>query len=179
MLVGTQRRLSSVNRRRATALPMPILRRALFALLLLTTLPAWAETLTGRVVAIADGDTLTLLTSDLRQVKVRLHGIDTPEARQPFGNRARQALADMAFQKPARVEVQDTDRYGRTVGRVYVGRVDVNAELVRQGWAWVYARYNRDASLPGLEAEARAARRGLWAEPRPVPPWDWRRQSRR
>jgi endonuclease YncB( thermonuclease family) len=158
MLVGTQRRLSSVNRRRATALPMPILRRALFALLLLTTLPAWAETLTGRVVAIADGDTLTLLTSDLR---------------------ARQALADMAFQKPARVEVQDTDRYGRTVGRVYVGRVDVNAELVRQGWAWVYARYNRDASLPGLEAEARAARRGLWAEPRPVPPWDWRRQSRR
>jgi len=158
---------------------MPVLRRALLAFLLLTALPAWAETLTGCVVAIADGDTLTLLTPDRRQVKVRLHGIDTPEARQPFGNRARQALADMAFQKPARVEVQETDRYGRTVGRVYVGAVDVNAELVRQGMAWVYVRYNRDPALPVLEAEARATRRGLWADPRPVPPWDWRRQQRR
>jgi endonuclease YncB( thermonuclease family) len=158
---------------------MLILRRVLLALLLVTAIPAWAETLTGRVVAIADGDTLTLLTPDRRQVKVRLHGIDTPEARQPFGNRARQALSELAFQKPARVEVQDTDRYGRTVGRVYVGPVDVNAELVRHGMAWVYTRYNRDPALPQLEAEARAARRGLWADPQPVPPWDWRRQQRR
>jgi endonuclease YncB( thermonuclease family) len=156
-----------------------ILRRALFVLLLLIAVPAWAETLTGRVVAIADGDTLTLLTPGRRQVKIRLHGIDTPESRQPWGTRARQALSDLAFQKPARVEVQDTDRYGRTVGRVYVGAVDINAELVRRGMAWVYTRYNRDAALPALEADARAARRGLWADPRPVPPWDWRRQNRR
>jgi endonuclease YncB( thermonuclease family) len=158
---------------------MLILRRSLFALLLLTAIPAWAETLTGRVVSIADGDTLTLLTPERRQVKVRLHGIDTPERRQPFGTRAREALSELAFQKPVRVEVQDTDRYGRTVGRVYVGPVDVNAELVRRGMAWVYTRYNRDPALPQLEAEARAARRGLWADPRPVPPWNWRRQQRR
>jgi endonuclease YncB( thermonuclease family) len=158
---------------------MNLLRRAMLALLLLTALPAWAETLTGRVVGIADGDTLTLLTPDRRQVKVRLHGIDTPESRQPWGTRARQALSELAFQKPVRVEVQDTDRYGRTVGRVYAGAVDVNAELVRRGMAWVYTRYNRDPALPVLEAEARAARRGLWADSRPVPPWDWRRQNRR
>lgn len=156
-----------------------ILHRVLLALLLLVALPAWAETLTGHVVAIADGDTLTLLTPDRRQVKVRLHGMDAPEAGQPFGNRARQALSELTFQKLARVEVQDTDRYGRTVGRVYVGSVEVNAELVRRGMAWVYTRYNRDPALPILEAEARAAHRGLWADPRPVPPWDWRRQQRR
>jgi endonuclease YncB( thermonuclease family) len=156
-----------------------LLRRSLLAILLLTALPAWAETLTGRVVAIADGDTLTLLTPERRQVKIRLHGIDTPERRQPWGNRARQALSELAFQRSVRVEVQDTDRYGRKVGRVYAGRVDVNAELVRQGWAWVYARYNRDPALPVLEAEARTVRRGLWADSHPVPPWDWRRQSRR
>jgi endonuclease YncB( thermonuclease family) len=156
-----------------------ILRRALFVLLLLIAVPAWAETLTGRVVSIADGDTLTLLTAANQQVKVRLHGIDTPEARQPWGTRARQALSEITFRHDVRVEVKDTDRYGRTVGRVYAGPLDVNAELVRRGMAWVYSRYNRDPALPALEAEARAARRGLWADPRPVPPWDWRRQNRR
>jgi endonuclease YncB( thermonuclease family) len=155
-----------------------ILCRALLAILLLAAAPAWAETLTGRVVAIADGDTVTLLTADRRQVKIRLHGIDTPERRQPWGNRARQALSDLAFQRTVRVEVQDVDRYGRTVGRIYAGSVDVNAEMVRRGLAWVYARYNRDPALPVLEAEARAARRGLWDDPQPVAPWNWRRQRR-
>jgi endonuclease YncB( thermonuclease family) len=157
---------------------MVILRRALFAVLLLAALPAWSETLTGRVVAIADGDTLTLLTPERRQVKVRLHGIDTPEVRQPWGSRARQALSDLAFQRAVRVEVQDVDRYGRTVGRIYAGPVDVNAEMVRRGLAWVYTRYNRDPALPALEAEARMAKRGLWADPQPVAPWNWRRQRR-
>ncbi|EHL97191.1 nuclease-like protein [Acetobacteraceae bacterium AT-5844] len=70
----------------------------------------------------------------------------------------------------------DVDRYDRTVGRIYTGPVDVNAEMVRQGMAWVYTRYNRDPELPRLQAEAKAARRGLWREANPVPPWDWRRQ---
>ena len=158
---------------------MILIRRALLTLLLLTALPAWGETLTGRVVAIADGDTLTLLIAGSQQVKIRLHGIDAPESRQPWGARARQALSEMAFRREVRVEVRDTDRYGRTVGRIYAGPVDINAEIVRGGMAWVYTRYNRDPALPALEAEARAARRGLWADPRPVPPWDWRRQQRR
>jgi endonuclease YncB( thermonuclease family) len=157
---------------------MLILRRAFLAFILLAAFPALAETLAGRVVAIADGDTLTLLTPDRRQVKIRLHGVDAPERRQPWGNRARQALSDLAFQRTVRVEVQDVDRYGRTVGRIYAGPVDVNAEMVRRGLAWVYPRYNRDPALPLLEAEARAGRRGLWVDPRPVPPWDWRRQRR-
>jgi endonuclease YncB( thermonuclease family) len=158
---------------------MLLLRRALLVLLLLTSAPAWAETLTGRVVAVADGDTLTVLVEGNRQVRVRLYGIDAPESRQPWGTRARQALAELAHRQVVRVEVRDVDHYGRTVGRIYAGPVDVNAELVRRGLAWVYTRYNRDADLPPLEAEARAARRGLWRDPAPVPPWRWRREQRR
>jgi len=159
-------------------------RRPTIALLLLATLfisvPAWAAELTGRVVGLADGDTLTLLTPERRQVRIRLGEIDTPESRQPYGTRARQVLSELVFGKDARVVVQDTDRYGRTVGRVYAGAVDVNAEMVRQGAAWVYRQYSRDAALLQLEVEAKAARRGLWALPEAerTPPWEWRAAER-
>src|SRR5689334_3036099 len=148
-------------------------------LLLLSPLALAAE-LTGRVVGIADGNTLTVLEDARRQTKVRLAEIDTPESGQPYGSRARQALSDLAFGKSVRVVVQDTDRYGRTVGRVYVGPLDVNAEMVRQGAAWVYRRYSHDASLLQLEQEAREARRGLWALPEAqrMPPWEWRAAER-
>ncbi len=115
--------------------------------------------------------------ASFKQVKVRLGEIDTPESKQPYGERAKQALSDLAFGKPARVVVQDTDRYGRTVGRVYVGGVDVNAEMVKQGAAWAYRQYLKDQSLLTLEEQAKAAKRGLWGLPETerCPPWDWRR----
>nr|WP_255575263.1 thermonuclease family protein [Caldovatus aquaticus] len=103
-------------------------------------------------------------------------GIDAPESGQTYGSRARQALSALAFGRQARVVVQDTDSYGRAVGRVYVGSHDVNAEMVRLGAAWVYRQDNRDPSLLRLETEARAAQRGLWALPEAArtPPWEWR-----
>ena len=134
----------------------------------------------GRVVAVYDGDTLTLLTAEKQQVKVRLAEIDTPESKQPYGSRAKQALSELAFNKMAVVEVQDIDRYGRVVGRVYVQeehkRVDVNAELVRSGAAWVYTQYAKDKNLFALEQEARKNKTGLWALPEAerTPPWKWR-----
>ena len=142
--------------------------------------PAFAESITGRVVGVADGDTLTVLADGKRQVRVRLAGIDAPERRQPYGTRARQTLSALTFGRAAQVEVEDTDRYGREVGRVRVGNRDVNAEMVRRGAAWVYTRHNRDPSLVPLEAEARAARRGLWALPEGerIPPWEWRAARR-
>lgn len=158
-----------------------LLRRSLLAaLLLIVAGPLAAADLAGRVVAIADGDTLTLLTAERRQMRIRLACIDAPESRQPYGTRARQELAALAFRQEARVEVQDVDRYGRTVGTVFVGRVNINAELVRRGAAWVYVRYNRNPALPRLEAAARQAGAGLWALPpaERVPPWEWR-QARR
>jgi endonuclease YncB( thermonuclease family) len=137
---------------------------------------AIAAEITGRVIGITDGDTLTVLDEAQHQTRVRLAEIDTPESRQPFGNRARQTLSELTFGKSVRVVVQDMDRYNRTVGRVYAGPTDVNAEMVRQGAAWVYRRYNRDPSLLRLEQEARVARLGLWALPEAerTPPWEWR-----
>ncbi|MCP5449740.1 MAG: thermonuclease family protein [Gammaproteobacteria bacterium] len=159
--------------------PNLILRLFACLALLLLTEPSLATDLTGKVVGVHDGDTLTLLVSDgshFKPVKVRLAEIDTPESKQPYGERAKQALSDLAFGKQARVVVQDTDKYGRTVGRVYVGSLDVNAELVKRGAAWVYRRYSHDPGLLALEQQAKAAKRGLWALPaaQRCAPWDWR-----
>ena len=118
--------------------------RYLPLLLLLITFPAPAETVyEGKVIKIADGDTLTLLVGS-RQLKIRLSDIDTPEKKQPFGTRAKQALSELAFGKLARVVEVTVDRYGRIVGRVYVDGTDVNRELVAQGFAWVYRKYSND-----------------------------------
>jgi len=148
----------------------------LFGLLAILAGPLLAAEYSGRVVGVSDGDTLTLLTPEKQQVKIRLGEIDTPESKQPYGERAKQALSDLAFGKQARVVVQDTDRYGRKVSRVYVGGTDVNAEMVKQGAAWAYRQYLKDQSLLRLETEAKAAKRGLWALPEAqrMPPWEWR-----
>ena len=152
----------------------------LYCFLALLAGPLLAAEYTGRVVGVSDGDTLTLLVPDgasFKQIKVRLGEIDTPERKQPYGTRAQQTLSDLAYNQQARVVVQDTDRYGRTVGRVYVGSVDVNAEMIRQGAAWAYRQYLKDQSLLKLEADAKAAKRGLWGLPEAerCPPWDWRK----
>lgn len=161
---------------------MNLFRRTLwlYGFLALLAGPLLAAEYTGRVVGVSDGDTLTLLVPDgtsYKQIKVRLGEIDTPERKQPYGTRAQQTLSELAYNQQARVVVQDTDRFGRTVGRVYVGGVDVNAELVKQGAAWVYRQYLKDQSLLALEAEAKAAKRGLWGLPEAerCPPWDWRK----
>jgi len=133
-----------------------------------------AAVILGLVVAIADGDTLTVLSSDFQQVKVRLAEID--EKRQPFGTRSRQSLATLCHEKRAEVLVVNVDRYKRIVGRVHCDGVDANAAQVRRGMAWVYERYATDAALPELQDEARTAKRGLWVDPAPVPPWEWRKR---
>lgn len=128
----------------------------------------------GRVVGVADGDTITVLTDGRESIGVRLAEIDAPEKSQAFGQRSKESLSDMVFGKTVRVEQQDVDRYGRVVGRVFIGGTDVNAEQVRQGMAWVYRQYLRDTTLLTVEQEARAAKRGLWSNPNPTPPWEYR-----
>jgi len=151
---------------------------AAVAFLLAIYLPAPARGATefhGRVVGIADGDTITVL-HDGRAEKIRLYGIDAPEKSQAFGERAKQFTSGLAFGQTVSVHVRDHDRYRRTVGEVILpdGR-SLNEELVRAGYAWWYRRYSRDRKLAHLEQEARDAHRGLWADPHPVPPWDFRR----
>jgi endonuclease YncB( thermonuclease family) len=99
------------------------------------------------VIAIADGDTLTVLCNDNQQIKIRLAEIDAPEKAQPFGNRSTQSLADICFQKQAEIKPQTKVRYGRTVARVICDGTDANAEQVKRGMAWVYDKYVKDRSL--------------------------------
>jgi endonuclease YncB( thermonuclease family) len=143
--------------------------------------PAFADSYTGKVIVITDGDTLTMLIEGNRQVKVRLAEIDTPESNQPYGTRSKQTLSKLVFGKNILVKAQGIDRYGRTIGRVYVGNMDVNAEMIRQGAAWVYRKYSKDTSLLDLEAEAKAKERGLWSLPevQRTPPWEWRVSQRK
>ena len=132
------------------------------------------------VIGIADGDTLTArcqAATGMENIKVRLAEIDAPEKGQAFGNRSKQHLSDICFRKPAEVRPQTKDRYGRTVARVTCEGVDANAEQVRAGMAWVFDKYVTDQALYATQDEARAARRGLWADAAPVAPWNWRQSK--
>lgn len=149
------------------------------ALLLAIQQPAFGQTISGQVVKIADGDTLTIVNAERRQIRVRLAEIDAPESHQPFGARSKQSLSELCFGKVAEIKDNGRDRYGRTIGNIRCGGIDVNAEQVRRGMAWVYDRYVKDRSLYTLQMEARAAHRGLWNDPNPIPPWEWRRANKR
>lgn len=151
-------------------------------LALVFSFPAWAD-ITGYVVGVADGDTITVLDADKAQHKIRLTGIDAPEKRQSFGNRSKQNLSDMVFNKTVTVETDKRDRYGRELGKVLAGGKDVNLEQVRAGMAWHYKAYERTQSATDRQAyadaenAAKAARRGLWIDAEPVPPWEWRHRK--
>ena len=135
-----------------------------------------AEEFSGKVVGVSDGDTITVL-QNRTPIKVRLHGIDCPEIGQDFGSRAKAFTSELVFGQVVKVVPRDTDRYGRTVADVILadGRI-LNHELVRAGLAWWYRKYAPDiGTLAELEAAAREAKRGLWSQPNPVPPWEWRR----
>ena len=157
------------------------LRRLLLLAIFLWPLSATAVEWVGTIVGIADGDTLTLLDGGKATHRIRIDGIDAPERTQPYGQRARQSLADLAHGRSARAECLKSDRYGRAVCRVLVDGVDVGLEQVRRGLAWHYTKYAHEQSPQArvdyaqAEQQARAARAGLWTFTAPTPPWDYRR----
>ncbi|MDD2882950.1 MAG: thermonuclease family protein [Rhodoferax sp.] len=137
-----------------------------------------AATITGRVVGVADGDTVTVLDASNTQHKIRLSGIDTPERKQAFGMRSKQSLSGLVFNKQVSVETDRKDRYQREVGKILLpSGQDVNLEQVSRGFAWHYKANDRKL-YDFAEQEARAGRRGLWGDAVPVPPWEFRRGSR-
>jgi endonuclease YncB( thermonuclease family) len=157
--------------------------RAALTVALLLPLACAAVEFTGKVVAIADGDTLTLLV-DKTQHRIRIDGIDAPERTQPYSQKAGRALAVLAAGKQATATCSKTDRYGRQVCRVIVEGKDVALEQLHAGLAWFFRRYAdelppvRRAQYEAAEAEAKAAVRGLWRDPNPQPPWDFRAAKR-
>jgi endonuclease YncB( thermonuclease family) len=145
----------------------------LASLALWISFSAQADTLVGRVIGITDGDTIKVLVNN-EQVIVRLVEIDAPEKKQAFGNRSKQSLSDLCFDKNAQIQEKGKDRYGRTLGRVICDGTDSNAEQVKRGMAWVYDKYVTDRSLYQLQDEAKRDGRGLWVDTDPMPPWEWR-----
>jgi len=156
-----------------------------FALMLVSALlSAEAATITGRVVAVADGDTVTVIDASNTQHKIRLAGIDAPERNQSFGQRSKQSLSDLVFNKQVTVETDKRDKYGRDVGKILLPTgQDVNLEQVTRGFAWHYKQYEKEQTpndrklYDFAEREARTARRGLWADADPMPPWEFRHQG--
>jgi len=154
---------------------------------LFLSLSVQAEEVIGRVVGITDGDTLTVLDASHQQHKIRLMGIDAPERKQPFGERARQNLAHLAFAQEVTVQWRKKHR-NRLIGKVLVNGVDVSLEQIKSGMAWWYEAYRKDQTerdrnlYSAHEAEARGITRqsriGLWQDPAPVAPWDWRRRRK-
>lgn len=137
------------------------------------------QLISGRVVGVADGDTLTVLTPAKEEVKVRLAEIDAPEKAQAFGQVSKKSLSDLAYGKTVEVRVVTMDRYERTVGEVTVDGQDINQLQVERGLAWAYRKYLHRPELLDVEAAARAAHRGLWADVDPIPPWEFRHEKRK
>lgn len=150
---------------------------SLLALLLLSaTAVAAPLNFSGKVVKIIDGDTIDVL-HDGRPARVRLLGIDAPEKGQPFGKAARRHLAALAALKDVEVKAQTLDRYGRTVGEILLpGGLSLNRQMVEDGYAWHYTQYSKDPALAQSERAARSAKRGLWQEKNPEPPWEYRQR---
>jgi micrococcal nuclease len=136
------------------------------------------KTLPLKVIGVHDGDTITGLTAANEQVKVRLDAIDAPELKQPFGQVAKKALSDKVFGKQVTVTTKKKDRYGRTVGHVLLGKRDINLEMLEEGMAWHYRQYSRNRRLQQAEDEAKAKKKGLWSDPNPAAPWDWRKSEK-
>lgn len=147
--------------------------------------PGVSQTLTGRVVRIADGDTVTVLDATNTQHRIRLQGIDAPESHQAFGTQSKKSLSDMIFDKDVTVIYDKTDQYGRLVGKILLNGEDVNLEQVKAGMAWHYKEYEREQSpedrelYARAEDDARSARRGLWVDASPTEPGEFRRNEKR
>lgn len=145
---------------------------------LLLSFSVWAD-FTGKVVRIADGDTITVLDQYKVQHRVRLTGIDAPERKQAFGSRSRKSLGKLVFSKTVTVKTNKRDRYGRVLGKVLINGIDVNKEQIRRGMAW--HGYLRDQiaadriAYADTERNARQEQRGLWVNPNPLSPWEWRK----
>jgi len=156
-----------------------------WALLLLVATLCWVATsaaadLHGKVVAVSDGDTVTVLDADNHQHKIRLAGIDAPEKAQAFGQASKKSLSDLIYGRLVDVNWDKHDRYGRIIGKIMVGDADICLEQIRRGMAWHYKQYQRDQSAAdrvaygAAEETARASHAGLWRDPVPIPPWQFR-----
>lgn len=138
-------------------------------LLLFFTIPLFA--ISGQVIKISDGDTITILTQQREQVKVRLYGIDAPEKKQPYGQKSKQFLSNLIAGRSVEIQEKGKDRYKRVLGIVYLDGQDINEQMVLNGYAWAYVKYSKIYAKQ--ELKARSQNLGLWRD-KPIPPWVFR-----
>lgn len=178
MMNGDSSKLLSMNTIRhivRISFPQWLIRLAFLNLIF--TLHAWAANeITGKIISVLDGDTVTVLDSSNTQHRIRLAQIDAPEKRQAFGDRSKESLASLAFGKTCAINVETKDRYGREVAQIVCSGIDVNLEQVRRGMAWAYRKYSHDLEYITTEDRAKANGVGLWHDKDPTPPWEFRRQ---
>ena len=143
-----------------------------------------AGTLQGKVVNVADGDTITVLDAQKTQHKIRLQGLDAPEKAQPFGQKSKQSLHQLVHSKQVTIDFDKKDKYGRTVGKVLLNGTDICLEQIKAGMAWHYKQYQSEQSkedrkiYADAEAVAQSQGVGLWKDKNPTPPWEYRKQQR-
>ena len=154
-------------------------RLCIFLVVLLAAVPsAFAQRFPVTVVGVSDGDTFTVINRDKLQLRIRVYGIDAPEKGQAFGNRAKQALSSYIAGREIEIDVQSQEKWGRFVARVYTPEgEDVALLMLRDGMAWHYAHFGGTAAYKEAQEAARAEKAGLWADPAPVAPWDFRKKA--
>lgn len=153
-------------------------RSLILVICLLISFPALA--LTGKVVSVTDGDTIRILDETNTQYRIRFASIDAPEKKQDFGVQAKQRLSDLIYGKVVNVDVDAVDRYGRSVGVVFYGDININEEMIRSGLAWVYVDYlnKRDNYYIKIQEQAKKNKIGLWNQSDPMAPWEFRKISK-
>ena len=146
-----------------------------FVTLLILSSYLFSLELIGKVVKVSDGDTVTILTSDKTQHKIRLNDIDAPEKKQAFGNKSKDNLAKYIAGKTVTVEYQKKDKYKRVLGTIYYNNTDINLQQVKDGYAWVYKKYSKNHNYFKAEKEAKSKKLGLWSDKNPIEPWEFRK----
>ena len=153
------------------------MRTIALAIILLSS-QGFAAEIPVKVVQITDGDTVGVIDAEKNYFKVRLSGIDAPERKQAFSDKSKEALAAKVFDKNIILDESGKDRYGRTLGVLLVDGRNINREMVAEGWAWQFVRYDQSVELRTAEDAAKQKRLGLWADPAPIAPWDYRKGVR-
>lgn len=150
-------------------------RFVLILIFVLISLVCSAQRFTVKVVSISDGDTFTAINKDNLQLKIRIFGIDAPEKKQAYGNKSKEFLSSLIFGKSISIDVQSKDGYGRYLAYVYSPEgKDVSLLMIHEGMAWHFTKYDNNEVYEAAQAVAKKARRGLWADPSPIAPWDFR-----
>lgn len=147
-------------------------------LIVFTSLNLLSAEIRGLVVGVSDGDTITVLDDmDKGRFRIRLYGIDAPEKKQDFGQKAKQYLSSRLFRKSVVIRYKEIDRYGRIVGKVYLGHIEINLEMLKNGYAWHYKNYDNSKEYSLAELNAKRKGIGLWSMKNPIPPWTFRKKK--